>query len=331
MHSSLIETKSTDPYYNLALERYLLENVESDEVILYLWQNENTVVIGRNQSALSECRIQELEKAGGHLARRLSGGGAVYHDLGNLNFTFLAPRDLYDEKRQTGVILDAIRLLGVECERTGRNDLLACGHKFSGHAYYHSNTNSYHHGTLLVDVDLESMTKFLNPSPLKLASKGVASVKSRVCNLHDLNSAIDVDAVKRAMVEAFEREYCKSNRYNLESSATSLIEKYRSEFSSRQWLLKNEVALQNSFEERFEWGSLRIDFDVEGERITNVALYSDGLDADILDELPRYLSGCERNDSAIRESLSQLGEIKDGDTFAPIAQIVDDVTKLLTK
>mgnify|MGYP004479750105 CR=1 FL=1 len=130
-----IESNQVNPYKNLAVEEYLLLHCEDKECILYLWQNQNTVVIGRNQNAWKECKVTKLEEENGHLARRLSGGGAVYHDLGNLNFTFLVNKDEYSLEKQLQVIINAMGRLGLKAEKSGRNDILIDGKKFSGNAF----------------------------------------------------------------------------------------------------------------------------------------------------------------------------------------------------
>ena len=203
----LIETTCTDPYRNLALEKYLMDHVQPGQCILYLWQNANTVVIGRNQCAADECRIPELEAAGGRLARRLSGGGAVYHDLGNLNFTFLARRADYDVTRQTEVILQAVRALGVPAEKNGRNDLTAEGKKFSGHAYYRSGDACCHHGTLMADVALDRLGLYLKPAPDKLKAKGVQSVRARVVNLARYCPGLTIPQLRQSLANAFGQVY----------------------------------------------------------------------------------------------------------------------------
>ena len=190
------ESEGLDPYRNLAIEQHLLETVLGGCCLLYLWQNERTVVIGRNQNAWAECRTTALFEEGGRLARRLSGGGAVYHDLGNLNFTFLLCEEDYDLTRQLSVIRRACSLCGIETEISGRNDLLASGRKFSGNAFCHHEGRAYHHGTLLIDVDADAMGRYLSPSKAKLEAKGVESVRSRVVNLRELNPALTVDMLK---------------------------------------------------------------------------------------------------------------------------------------
>ena len=203
----LYRGQSFDPFFNLAVEEYLLQNTDEGCCTLYLWQNQNTVVIGRNQNAFKECRTTLLENEGGKLARRLSGGGAVFHDLGNLNFTFLVPTADYDLDKQLKVIELACEKLGVKVERSGRNDILADGRKFSGNAFYKNGPRAYHHGTLMVDVDREKMSRYLNPSKAKLSSKGVDSVRSRVVNLKELASDTTIELLSEKLAEAFEEVY----------------------------------------------------------------------------------------------------------------------------
>lgn len=330
MRLNLVETACVNPYDNLALERYLLENVQADQVILYLWQNSNTVVIGRNQSALAECRIQDLKAAGGHLARRLSGGGAVYHDLGNLNFTFLAPTARFDEGKQTEVVLRAVQMLGISAKRTGRNDLITEGGKFSGHAYYHRRGQSYHHGTLLVSADAGKMAAYLNPSPLKLAAKGIRSVKSRVCNLADLKPGLSIVEVSHAMAAAFADVYeGEAEPLDIPASAQTIIDGYRDEFASDRWILKDEQPCENSREARFDWGCMRVDWDAQDGIITRAALYTDGLDADFLDAAPAVLAGCTAREDAIAAALSTLAEDTPDSTRQHKEACARDISKLI--
>lgn len=185
----IVVSEERDPYYNLALEEDLLRGVRPDEVILYLWQNEKTVVIGRNQNPYLECDVSQLTASGVHLARRISGGGAVYHDLGNLNFTFIYHESRKNLDKQLNVIKKAVEALGgVTVELSGRNDLTIQGQKFSGHAFYAEDGHEFHHGTLMVDVDLGQLENVLKPSKLKMQAKGITSVKSRVVNLKKTQS-----------------------------------------------------------------------------------------------------------------------------------------------
>lgn len=286
------ESMTTDPYTNLAVEEYLTFHAEPGECILYLWQNAHTVVIGRNQNCWKECRVSELEADGGHLVRRLSGGGAVYHDLGNLNFTFCMRKEDADVDRQLQVIVEAVASFGLTAEKTGRNDVAINGQKFSGNAFFDSKGCYYHHGTLLLNVDTASMSRFLNPSKAKLQSKGVSSVRSRVVNLSSLCPHITVDTMKQAMFTAFSKVYglpavplCADR---LEQTA---IYKGRERFSSDHWKYGPKIPFTNRLEQRFSWGEVNLDLHVNEGMITKALLSSDSMEADWFSDIGTEFQG----------------------------------------
>lgn len=285
--------ESVDPYHNLALEEYLTETVEEGACILYLWQNQHTVVIGRNQNAWQECRTTELERDGGHLARRLSGGGAVYHDLGNLNFTFCVRTADYDLRRQQSVLIEACRLLGISAELSGRNDLLADGRKFSGNSFYSHHGRSFHNGTLLVNVDMEKLGKYLVPSQAKLTSKGVSSVRSRVVNLAALAPGLTVEDVASAMRTAFETVYALPvQTLHEESFDQNELARLRARFASYDWVYGKSIPFTFSCAQRFAWGEVTIALAVEGGVCAEAAVYTDALDGAFASPLADALRGC---------------------------------------
>ena len=287
-----IESGQFHPYKNLAVEEYLLLHCEPQECILYLWQNQNTVVIGRNQNAWKECKVESLEKNGGHLARRLSGGGAVYHDLGNLNFTFLVSKENYSIDRQLEVIVKAVQKLGAKAEKSGRNDILIDGKKFSGNAFYEQEQHCYHHGTLMMNVNKEMLSKYLTVSKEKLQSKGVDSVKSRVTNLVDYIPDLTLEALKKALREAFEEVYgLKSNERKMDDLDQKEIENRTKHFSSWNWLYGRKIDFQYEISKRFPWGQINIQFQVDKGKISDVNVYSDSLKPMTIEKLPKYLKG----------------------------------------
>ena len=263
-------TDNTDPYHNLALEQYLTDTVPADTCILYLWQNRHTVVIGRNQNAWQECRTALLEQDGGKLSRRLSGGGAVYHDMGNLNFTFSLPTAEYDLHRQQRVIVEACRSLGIEASFSGRNDILAAGRKFSGNSFYHHNGCSFHNGTLLVSVDMANLGKYLTPSQRKLQSKGVASVPSRVVNLSELHPGLRISQMQQAMAQAFADVYGLPVTTITESQLdASEIEARRMRFASYDWIYGRAQPFPFSCGARYPWGEITLELQVEDNVIVD--------------------------------------------------------------
>ena len=286
------ESMTTDPYQNLAVEEYLTFHTEPGECILYLWQNAHTVVIGRNQNCWKECRVSELEAEGGHLVRRLSGGGAVYHDLGNLNFTFCMRKEDADVDRQLQVIIEAVASFGLTAEKTGRNDVAINGQKFSGNAFFDSKGCYYHHGTLLLNVDTASMSRFLNPSKAKLQSKGVDSVRSRVVNLSSLCPEITVDTMKQAMFTAFSKVYgLPTVPLCAERLEQTAIQDGRERFSSERWKYGPKIPFTNRLEQRFSWGEVNLDLHVNEGMITEALLSSDSMEADWFSDIGTEFQG----------------------------------------
>lgn len=259
----VIEASGTNPYENLALERLLFENIIPGRCVLYLWQNAHTVVIGRNQNALDECDVPALEADGGHLVRRLSGGGAVYHDLGNLNFTFLIPTEDFSVATQNEVVLQAVRALGIPALATGRNDLTVDGQKFSGAAYLHEAEKSYHHGTLMLNADFSALSRYLRPSPLKLKARGVKSVRARVVNLASLVPTLTIDELKAALTQSFGEVYGAPVQHMAAKDLDAQRWHELSEkFASPAWNLGRRQHLSQGKEARFDWGTVRLDVDI---------------------------------------------------------------------
>lgn len=307
IHSiALYESNSFDPHYNLAVEQVLLESVK-DQCILYLWQNEHTVVIGRNQNPWKECRTTLLSQEGGYLARRLSGGGAVFHDLGNLNFTFLMPQEDYDVERQLSVIQKAVCSLGIPAEKSGRNDILAQGRKFSGNAFYKNGKQAYHHGTLLVDGNLEQLNRYLSPSKAKLQAKGVDSVRSRVINLKELNPDITIPSLKNALTEAFVQVYgLPLEKLSEAALHTEAIDALTLRNRSWQWNYGQKMPFTWEREERFPWGCVQIHLQVEGGRIKDAKIFSDAMDWSWVSEAEAVIKDCPFERKALQERLEGI-------------------------
>lgn len=301
----IYKSNNTDPYENLAVEKRLLEQVDRETVILYLWQNRRTVVIGKNQNPWAECNCRLLEEEGGKLARRLSGGGAVFHDLGNLNFTFLCCEENYDLTHQQEVLLTACRMAGISAERSGRNDLLAEGRKFSGNAFYHSGGKAYHHGTIMIDADTALMSRYLTPSKEKLEAKGVKSVRSRVVNLKELAPTLTVERMKEYLQAAF------AAVYGLEPQAMTVfapeeVADLAAQYADWSYLYGVPLPLSLTCEGRFDWGSVQLQLEIKGGVIQTVRLYTDAMEHTLPDRLQAALTGVRFAAEALRQALSPL-------------------------
>ena len=303
----IFEIFSTDPYRNIAIESYFLKHIGENEVILYLWSNERTVVIGRNQNIWRECNVETLLADGGHPVRRLSGGGAVYHDSGNLNVTFITKKALYDRSRQTEVILDAARALGFDAEHTGRNDLCIGGRKFSGHSFHHDADRYFHNGTVLIRTDAEAMRRYLTPSREKLESKSVTSVKSRTVNLSELSPAISVSEVRGAIKNSFGRIYGGTPEMLDDSffDPEDLAD-IETRFRAEDWTYNTAATFKDGWRRRYDWGEVDLQLKVSSGTITDCIVYTDALDTGIPERIKARIIGSRYSPAGIEGALDGL-------------------------
>lgn len=277
---------TTDPYYNLALEKYLAS--QTIDTTLMLWQNTSSVIIGRNQNVWAEVDTVYCQHKGITIARRESGGGAVYHDLGNLNYTIFAPRGTFDIQRQTGVIVQALGRLGIEAEQSGRNDILVGGRKVSGSAFSLGRT-SIQHGTMLANVNVERMRRSLTPSALKLQAKGIASVRSRIANLCETHPEANIHSLIDAIYRAFCSEY---GRTLLDPAPQHTdVEALRRRFADPDFIFNATPAFDVELQHRFDWGLLSLCFSIQKGVVQKTTCFSDALDPDMIQALPPLFEG----------------------------------------
>ena len=268
----IIRSNTTDPYINLAAEEYLTKRVRRGEPILFLWQNADTVVIGKNQNSRAECDLERMKRDGVLLSRRLSGGGAVYHDAGNLCFSFISHEDDHDVAAQLAMIADACAEFGIDARPTGRNDIEADGRKFSGNAFYSIGKNKCHHGTVLIASDTGRLSDYLTVSQTKLEAKGIKSVRSRVVNLSELVPDITVEAFEQALIAAFAPDM------TLSMPDQTLFAERTDFLSSREWLLGSDPEFTDEIEYRTAEGEFTLHLTVKGEIVTDCTVYTDSLE-----------------------------------------------------
>lgn len=298
---------SHNPWHNLAVEKRLYR-MDADDIILYIWQNENTVVIGCNQNAWAECDLSAMERDGVRLARRESGGGAVFHDLGNVNFTFVTPANVHDVAKQLQVVQNAAQKFGLATERSGRNDLILLdnGCKFSGNAFQKNAKTALHHGTILVSADTQKAGRYLTPSVKKLQAKGVSSVRSRICNLSSLNPDVTVKGMMEALQTAFCETYGEAEIMPMFAPDDVQIAEFEAKLASWDWRVGKTPACTLLLENRFDWGCISLHLDVQRGTIAQAAVYSDALDESLSPRIAQAITGCAANSDAMAASLRRL-------------------------
>lgn len=326
-------SKSNNPHFNLALESCLFQKkiFLDDEPILYLWQNSKVVVIGRGQNPWKECHLSRMNEDGVLLMRRDTGGGAVFHDMGNLCFSFIGKIKESYRKENLCLICSALKSLGFDAEPNGRNDIESEGLKISGSAFLEKDNRFLHHGTVLISSNLDELGKYLNPSLKKLSSKGVSSVKSRVTNLLSINSEITFSAVMNAISDTVRNHYLENSvcrTFDEVSFDESILESnafLQSEYSrltDRDWLYGKTPAFTACAEEKFSWGLIEIDFAVNNGIIKCAKVYTDSLDTGFIEILENALTEKNFERSSLENIAEELSEKTD------FKEIFSDVKKL---
>lgn len=317
MSNYIYSAPTGDGWLNLARDGYFLENNKKGDVILYFYVNKNAVIIGRNQNAWKECSIANIDADGVQLVRRHSGGGAVFHDNGNLNFSFITDEKHYDLNRQMRVILNAVSKLGLKAELSGRNDITVDGKKFSGNAFSLAKGNRSHHGTILVNADLTKLSNYLCVSKEKMRSKGIDSVRARVCNLCELSSGLTVEAMRRLVIESFIEEYGAASEYVFDGTALAEVEERRERLASWEWRFGKTPQFDFETDKRFSFGDTQIYFNLRDGVIRETKVYSDCLDTELTTEIENALTGVHFRKEEIKAALSKM---KDQSIAAELAE-----------
>lgn len=313
----ILEYRYDNPWMNLAYETCLMNlaardaKKHIDTFVLATWQNDNTIVVGRNQNALAEFDLEKTKRDGVRIARRPTGGGAVYHDMGNMNFTFISPRNHYDSAATAKIIMDAVGSFGVEVAFAGRNDIMAEGRKFSGNAYTMNEWVGLHHGTLLISADLSKIGEYLTPDKLKHTKNSVASIPSPVVALSALNPEITVGSLRNRVETSFretlEAQYPGIAFEKLEDNEIP-EEELRMTFdlySSEEWVLGSHKGAPHCTG-KFRWGKVSLHFHLGGGQVQGVDIVTDSMLLNIWEEVAGALKGCSADGEALRIRLEEL-------------------------
>lgn len=307
-----IKNECKDPRFNLALEEYAVKYLNPNEDYVILWQNEPSVIIGRNQNTIEEINLKYIKDNNIHVVRRLSGGGAVYHDLGNLNFTFIVKYEkevVSNFKKFTEPVINALRQFGINAEFSGRNDITIEGKKFSGNAQYYFGNRLLHHGTILFNSNLSVVQEALNVKQEKIESKGIKSVRSRVTNIYPyLSEKVSIEEFKAALLKfLMQDENYNEKQYILNMEDLSKVkELMNNRYSKWEWNYGESPEFNLEKGKRYAGGKLDLRLNVSDGEISCIKILGDFFGKKEVSELEALLIGKQYEEEAIRKLLTVI-------------------------
>ncbi|WP_455538363.1 lipoate--protein ligase [Terrisporobacter sp.] len=304
----LINANTTNAYFNLAMEEYFLKNAKED--IFLLWRNENAIIVGKNQNTLNEINYDYVKENNIKVVRRQSGGGAVFHDLGNINFTFISCNNNHfsDFKRFTLPIIDALKHLNIHAEFSGRNDLLINNQKFSGNAQYNYQDKVMHHGTLLFSSQINNLSNALKVKPSKFEGKGIKSVKSRVTNISDhLDKKMSVLEFKNYLIDFINKKDKSSHYYDLSKHDIDEINKLvDKKYSTWEWNFGHSPKYSLYNELKYTGGNIELSLNVFNGIIKDIKFFGDFFGKEDVSFIENKLKNIHHSEEDLREALNYI-------------------------
>lgn len=300
-----------DPQINLAIEEYALKNLDPNETYLLFYINQPSIIIGKNQNTIEEINTEYVDQNGIIVVRRLSGGGAVYHDLGNLNFSFITKDDgesFHNFLKFTEPVIKALNKLGVNAELSGRNDIQVGERKISGNAQFSTRGRMFSHGTLMLDSELENVASALKVKKDKIESKGIKSVRSRVANISEfLDQKLTIEEFRQLLLESIFEGQNPIPEYKLTDEDWEKIHQLSKErYQNWDWNYGKSPKFNLQHSHRFPVGSIDVRLDVNKGKIENCKIYGDFFGVGDVEDIESKLQGVRYERNEIEKALEDV-------------------------